>query len=415
MMLRALVPFLAQFLALFLALLLPLARPAEAQLTRDAKALAEFSGKLDAASRAPDFVGLSVIVVENGETTLVRTYGVRQAGGSEPVTPDTVFRLASLSKGFAAVLAEIEARDGRLKLSDKAVRYVPNFQLRTPADTEKVTLEHILSHRVGLPPYAYDNLLEAGLSPFEILGRYKGVKLVCPVGDCFAYQNAAFDMIAPAIEAVSGAAYGEVLNRRVFDPLGMATASVGFRGLAATGNWARPHVRREDAWVPTTVRETYYQLAAAAGVNASITDMGKWLVALTGLRPDVLSADLLSDIRRPRIGTPVETRRQKALQMPVTETNYALGWRVTTYAGETLVSHTGSVEGYLAHIAFLPERKAGIAVLSNTRGARVMKIVPMWLDSELGLPPTDWMRLDEAFGGTAAEDAAGPPLAPGVR
>ncbi len=87
---------------------------------------------------------------------------MRAAGGSEPVTPDTVFRLASLSKGFAGTLAVMEARDGKLDLQQKVISLVPEFKLKRPGDAQKVTFEDVLSHRTGLPPYAYDNLLESG-------------------------------------------------------------------------------------------------------------------------------------------------------------------------------------------------------------------------------------------------------------
>ena len=131
-------------------------------------------------------------------------------------------------------------------------------------------------------------------------------------------------------------------------------------------------------------------------------------MAQIGTRPDIIPPDVLEDLRTPRINTAAETRRQIALKMPVTKTAYGLGWRVSTYAGYTLVQHSGSVEGYISHVAYLPERRTGIAILSNSRGARAPKIIPMWLDYELDLPKTDWMRLDEipGFATAAADDPA---------
>jgi beta-lactamase class C len=389
------------------------AAPASAQLTRAAQAkivwenqqLADFSKALDASSIAPDFVGLAVAVVKHGQVALVRTYGVREAGKPDKVTPDTVFRLASLSKGFAATLAEMEIRQGKFLLGDPVAKSVPEFRLPTQEATDAVTVEDILSHRTGLPPYAYDNLLEAGVPPLEVLGRYADVKLLCAVGTCYGYQNSAFNMIATIIEKTTGKAYADELRAKVIEPLGLKTVSVGLKGLMSTGNWARPHRRIRNAWQPTTVKPAYYEVPAAGGVNASINDLAAWMIAQMGGRPDVIPADILADLRTPRTATPAETRRARVLKMPVRDTRYGLGWRIYTYAGHTLYTHSGVVEGYFSQISWLPESKDGIVILSNSRGARAGKILPMWLDYELGLKKTDWMKMDDLAEATAAGTA----------
>jgi beta-lactamase class C len=119
------------------------------------------------------------------------------------------------------------------------------------------------------------------------------------------------------------------------------------------------------------------------------------MIAQMGERPEVLSPAVLDEAHRKRISTPAEISRQRSLKTPVTDTYYGLGWRTYIYAGEKMISHTGRVEGYFAQIAWLPKEKDGIVVLSNTRGSRVTKIVPTWLDYELSLPKTDWLRMGE--------------------
>jgi beta-lactamase class C len=397
-----------RFLAALLSLAaLVFAPAASAQLSKEAQDLRAFGAELDRVSQAPDFVGLAVTVVKDGNVWMTKTYGVREAGKPDPITPDTVFRVASVSKGFAATLASIEEHEGHFNYSDPIVNAVPAFRMKSKEQTNAITVEDILSHRAGLPPFAYDDLLEAGMAPMEILAKYASVRPSCPVGQCYGYQNSAFNMVANVIERSTGESYVARLKRRIFDPLGMKTASTGSAGLVATGNWARPHVRKGDVWVAAPTKEPYYLLPAAAGVNASITDLGKWLIAQTGNRPDILPTAVLEDLRTPRINTAAETRRQIALKMPVTKSGYGLGWRISTYAGHTLVQHSGSVEGYIAHVAYLPERRTGIALLSNSRGGRAPKIIPMWLDYELGLPKTDWMRLNEIPGFEAASAEPG--------
>jgi beta-lactamase class C len=381
---------------------------ASAQLTKEAQALRVFAAELDDAAKAPDFVGLAVAVVKKGKVDLMRTYGVREAGGNEKVTPDTVFRLASLSKGFASTLAALEQNDGKLNLQTPVVTLVPEFKLKRPGDAARVTFEDVLAQRTGLPPYAYDNLLEAGTPPKQILSQYAKVKQTCAPGECFTYQNVAFNMIATQIEKATGKSYGAELRDRILAPLGMKTASTGLYELTATGNWARPHKRVGDGWASVPVTDYYYKVPAAGGVNASITDLSKWLIAQMGHRTDVLPVKVLDYVHTKRIATPPETSRQRSLKTPVTETSYGLGWRRYTYAGHQLLTHSGSVEGYIAQIAWLPAQDAGIVILSNTRGSRAAKILPTWLDYQLGLEKTDWFRLQEI-----TQAAATPAIASG--
>lgn len=395
---------LAFCLSVSLALLAPGA--ASAQLTKEAQALRNFAQELDNASTAPDFVGLAVAVVKDGRIELVRTYGVREAGGQEKVTPDTVFRLASLSKGFASTLAVLEQSEGKLDLKTRVTTLVPEFKLKRQADADRVTFENVLSQTTGLPPYAYDNLLEAGTPPSQILSAYAKVKQTCAPGECYTYQNVAYNMITVAIEHATGQSYAAELRKRLLDPLGLRTASVGLRELSATGNWARPHRRVGEGWAPVPVTDYYYKVPAAGGVNASITDLAKWLIAQMGHRTDVLSKAVLDEAHRKRISTPPETSRQRSLKTPVTETSYGLGWRSYTYAGHKLLTHSGSVEGYISQIAWLPEYDTGIVILSNTRGSRAAKILPTWLDYQLGLEKTDWFRLGEIAEAAAAAAAA---------
>jgi beta-lactamase class C len=383
---------------------------AQAQLTKEVIALNDFAAELDYAATAPDFVGLAVAVVKDGKVALVRTYGVREAGRNEKVTPDTVFRIASLSKGFAGTLAAMEVKKGKLDLSEKVVSIIPQFKLRKSADTAAVTLEDVLSHRTGLPPYAYDNLLEAGTAPLDILAKYGAVRPICAVGDCFSYQNTAFNIIAPAIERATGNSYAKELQTFILDPLGMNSTSLGRAGLTATGNWARPHRRRGQDWYSVPVTDPYYKVPAAGGVNSSIIDLSKWMIAQMGERPEVIPADALDEAHRKRISTPAENSRTRSLKLPVSSTYYGLGWRTYDYAGHKLINHSGSVEGYFAQIAWLPEKRDGIVVLSNSRGSRATKIVPAWLDYELGLTKTDWFRMGDialAAAPTAAATASG--------
>jgi beta-lactamase class C len=358
---------------------------------------------LKQAMQTGDFVGLAVAVVRNGEVTFLRTYGETEIGSSAPVNEDTLFRIASLSKGFASTMVGLAVTEGKLSLTAPVTGFAPELAL--PRSAEKsLTLAHLLSHRTGLPPNAYDNLLEAGISPDAILPQFHKVQPICPASDCYAYQNITYDLAGRALSKAYGEPFAELIEERLFKPLGMTTASYGLDGLVLSGNWARPHTRKSQKdpsmpahpWTLIEVKAPYYATPAAGGVNASIRDMAQWLKAQLGDTPDVLPAGVLDLIHAPQVSTPSETRRIRDALPDLRSSHYAYGWRVYEYAGQTVVAHGGSVDGYGAQIMFLPEQDVGIVVLSNTRARRVWRIAPMFLDLILGQPPRDWLALQEA-------------------
>jgi beta-lactamase class C len=375
--------------------------PGAAAYAADAFEFSELEKSLDAAFATGDFVGLSVAVVKGGETRFLKTWGVVEAGGAA-VTPSTVFRVGSLSKGFASSLAGMAMTQGLISPEDPVTRFAPELKLAGGAE-KSLQLGHILSHQTGLPPNAYDNLLESDVPVAEIYPRYRNVKLICPVGKCYSYQNIAYDIIGSAISSAYGTTYAEALETRLFAPLGMNTASVDEAGLARTGDWARPHTRKlvsktgeiYEPWREIAVKPAYYRIPAAGGVNASILDMTAWLKAQMGLAPETLPPAILDLIHTPRIISPAETARMRRVSPRFHAAQYAFGWRLYNYGGAPLIAHAGTVDGYAAQIAWLPEKGAGIVILSNARSKRLWRILPTFLDLELGLPREDWLALGE--------------------
>lgn len=344
-----------------------------------------FDKMLSETVNSNNMVGLAAAVIRGGEVSFMRTYGVRDITSVDQVTPQTTFRIASLSKAFAATVAIQLDQKNKLSLNDRVIKSNNDFQLKSQAQTNSATLNHVLSHRLSLPPYAYDNLLEAGTEPNKILRAMKSVKPICKVGSCYAYQNVGFNMIASAIEVADEKTYVASVNERLFKPLEMVGASFGKDGLMSNDNWARSYTRRRtQAWRAVSVKQAYYDVPAAGGVNANIVDMSKWLVAQLGHRPNVLTPQTLEHLQTIQTATPRESRRVRYMSH-VTQTHYGLGWRIYQYGGTKVVNHSGSVEGYGAQIAFLPDRDVGIVLLTNSKTRAFWRILPTFLDMELGL------------------------------
>lgn len=364
----------------------------------DEAALARFADQLEQAARTPDFVGLAVAVVEDGDIVLTRTYGYTEIDGIEPVTPYTVFPVASVSKGFAATLAGLLAHEGALDFQTPIAAYAPEFKLRNEVGGRKATIDYVLSHRLGLPPNAYDNLLEANIPVTDIVARLRGVKTVCRLGDCYSYQNVAYNLLTPTIETVDARPYAEALQERIFDPLYMTTASVGFERLTESETWAKPHARRTPTsrWHEQRVTSAYYNTPAAGGVNATINDMALWLIAQMGHAEDVIPSEVLAELHAPRVNSPRETRRWRWVRGRIKRTHYGYGWRIYDYAGHNAIAHSGGIHGFRSQIAFLPDADVGLVALWNSTGNRGWGLMPSLFDAYLGLEDGNWLKLDTA-------------------
>lgn len=342
-----------------------------------------------------DMVGLAVAVVADDRVLLQETAGVTRLGGQEAVTDQTVFRIASLSKGFAATLSALLVEQGTMGWDDVVATSVPVFDLVETGESQ-VTVETLLGQSTGLPHFAYDNLLEAQIKVDRILSRLSEVELMCPVGSCYSYQNVAFSAIAPLVEAKTGKPWAEVMRDTLFQPLGMSGATHGRDALVASSSWAEPHMRTRRGWVTGRVKETYYRVAPASGINASLEDMVIWLKAQMGQNGQVLDDSLLTRLHSPRVKSTRELYAPRWRRHRISQAHYALGWRIFDYEGRQLVFHGGGVAGYRAQIAFMPELKLGMVAMWNSSSGRGWGLLPTLYDKALGLRSRDWMDLGSA-------------------
>ncbi|PKP99275.1 MAG: serine hydrolase, partial [Alphaproteobacteria bacterium HGW-Alphaproteobacteria-13] len=251
-------------------------------------------GQLSALSRRPEMAGLAVAVVEDGELRFVRAYGVADASTGAPVTPHTLFRWASVSKTATGVLAAALASDGAVDLD----RPVGDWRtsLRLPGGAEaRVTLDELLSQRTGLTKNAYDEKLEDGQDPALLRASLAAAPLQCEPRTCHTYQNIAFDAASEILAEAANKPFPDAIEDRFFRPLGMVGAGYGMERLTGAKDWARPH----HNGLAGPVKEAYWRVPAAAGVESDIVDLATWMQAMMGSRPDVLPPAVLALAHRP--------------------------------------------------------------------------------------------------------------------
>lgn len=348
--------------------------------------LAEFRTRLNQAARDDRTVGLAAAVIENRQPVLIYTHGETAAGSGEAVTRETVFRAASLTKSFTGTLLAQLEYEGLINLDAP----VPADILRLKSGVTPTWLQ-LVSHQTGLPPNAYDNLIEAGRDPVYARRRLAEVDLICGTGECYTYQNIAFGASQTLIEQATGMSYQEAVHHYLFEPYGLDSASVGADELRDADSWARPHRGWRRAFDRPGNPDTHYDgLPAAAGINLTLDDLIAWAQAhmadYGGVPPEV----------RDRAWTPYvnslrETVGLREVRARVDETAYGIGWRIYRWGDRTLVMHSGYLSGYGAQIVMEPETGFAFVALWNADTRAPWRLWPTVMDLRTGAGPGDWL------------------------
>jgi CubicO group peptidase (beta-lactamase class C family) len=365
-----------------------------------------------ASSPAP---GLAYGVVADGELVHFGGLGGLTVGGPAP-SPDSVFRIASMTKSFTAAVLLALRDEGRLALDDPAARHVPELaSLRGPTcDSPAVTLRHLATMTAGFPtddPWG-DRMLPMGSEEFDaIIAR--GFSFARPPGVGFEYSNLGYALLGRAIAAVSGRPYAEVVASRLLRPLGLT--ATGFEAPADDGDLAIGYRRRfaeeeatGDAWVALPFA-AHGEFAAMGGLYSSVADLATWIGELTDAFPprDDGEAD------RPLCRASRREMQQAQCRIPAVPvgpgglltSGYGLGLGVThDPARGSLVGHPGGLPGFGSAMRWHPEAGVGVVALLNSTYAPAEPPVIAALDALV--PPRVSAGAEEVWPETlAARDA----------
>ncbi len=328
-----------------------------------------------------EIIGAGVSIVKGNSILFSGGFGKRKAELKKNINAQTVFRLGSLSKGFAGVLAGMFVNEGLLNWDSKIEDYVDDFQLGSAANTSKITLAKIMSHTSGTPYHSYTNLVEAGLDLSDIAKRFKNIKPISEPGEMYSYQNAIFALSGILMEKTSGKSINLSLKERIFQPLGMINASTDYKTLMANNNIAYPHRKTSHGWRTRKINQKYYNAVAAGGINASAVDMAKWMRFLLGHNPEVADNSVLKAVFKPEIEITGNAHYYQHWPGHIFS-HYAQGWRLHEFKEEKtgeveiMVHHGGAVSSYRNEIAIYPSKDLGICVLFNSNTPLAQTVIP---------------------------------------
>jgi CubicO group peptidase (beta-lactamase class C family) len=339
--------------------------------------------------------GLAITVVHKDEVLFLRGFGVRKAGTAQPVTADTVFQLASVSKPIASTIVASVVGDKVVTWDDPIIKHVPSFQMDNPYVTRAVTLRDMFCHRSGLPDHAGDLLEDLGFDRATILHRLRFL----PTGNRFratyAYTNFGLTAAAVAAARAAGTSWDDLAAARLYRRLGMTRTSSRVADFAAAPNRALLHVRVGGRWVARYTRDPETE-SPAGGVSSSVRDLARWLRlqlatgTFEGQR--VIDAAALAETHRPQIISAVPHR-------PATDRAgfYGLGWNADYGDQERVrLSHSGAFNlGAATNVTLLPSEQLGIVALTNARPIGVPEaLTRSFLDLVLtGTLAQDWLAL----------------------
>jgi len=296
--------------------------------------------------------GVALGVVKDGRETL-RGFGVTNLDNPQPITPETVFALASISKTVTTTAIMRLVEQGKIDLSAPVRRYLPDFKVQDEAATRDVAIWHLLTHTPG-----WEGQLTPEDRGTDTLARFvetmKDLPQLAAPGEVWSYNNAGFTVAGRVIEAVTGQPIHDALRTLVFQPIGLTRAftrledvasfpfSVAHRGAAGRGSVIRPLMKSSSV--------------TAGGVSMSLGDLIKYAEfhmgdgTANGTR--VLSPASLALMQTPRV-------RKNG-----TDEDMGLGWHLRGIGGVMTAAHGGTL-GHCLLVELVPERHMAIAILTN--------------------------------------------------
>lgn len=355
---------------------------------------------LEEARRALDVPGMSVAVVHEGETVFARGFGERTLGSGDEVDERTLFAIGSATKAFTAAGVAMLVDAGEVAWGDRVTKHLPSLRLHDPYPTAELRILDMLSHRSGLP--RGDMIwYGSGMEREEILDRLPELEPASSFRSAFGYQNIMYLAAGEMIEAVSGAAWDEWVQARIFEPLEMRESNTTISALSGIENVASPHAEVEEQIIPVPWRNID-NMAPAGSINSNARDMARWVAMLLNEgapakgegegddAPALLTPGSLLVMWTPH-SIATATGPAGALRAESHFLLYGLGWFLQDYRGEKVVQHGGNIDGMSALVAMLPERELGVVVLTNMNGSVLpAAVVNEVFDAFLGVDDHDW-------------------------
>jgi CubicO group peptidase (beta-lactamase class C family) len=300
--------------------------------------------------------GVSLLVNKDGQTVLAKGYGLANVEHQVAVKPETVFQSGSVGKQFTSTAVMMLVEEGKIGLDDKICKYFTN----APLSWANITVRSLLTHTSGLGSYPSDFDLRRDYKEDELLTKVMATPLTFEPGEKWSYSNLGYLTLGVLISKVTGKFYGDFLQERIFEPLGMTTARIISEADIITNRAAGYRLvedkLKNQEWVSPTMNST-----ADGSLYLTVYDLAKWDAAL-------YTDKLLKRSSLDQMWTPVTLNNGKTHP-------YGFGWSVVDVRGHRLLHHSGAWQGFQCDIQRYVDDKLTVIGFDNLVQSNLERIV----------------------------------------
>ena len=315
---------------------------------------AQVDSAVEAQRKVQQIPGVSIVVCREGKIVKATGYGLANVELDVPVTPETIFQTGSVGKQFTSMAILMLLEEGKVALDDKITTYIPE----APATWKDVTVRNLLTHTSGIADYGgEEDTMGKGVINFrkdyteeELIQAFSKMPMDFAPGEKWSYSNTGYVLLGIIIHRVTGKFYGDILQERIFKPLGMtSTRIISEADIVSHRSSGYRLVKGElknQEWVSPTLNTT-----ADGALYTNVLDLAKWDAALDARK-------LVQPSSYELMWTPVKLNSGKTYP-------YGFAWDVTTKNGHRLVAHDGAWQGFTMNITRYLDDRLTVIVMTN--------------------------------------------------
>ena len=332
--------------------------------------------------------GVALAIIKNGKVIFSEGFGYRDIKNKKKVTAQTIFAIASCSKAFTTMAMGVLADEKKLDWDKPVKEYMPEFRLFDSFSTERITPKDLVTHRSGLP--RHDNVwYKSKLKRNELMKRLAYLEPTKDLRTLYQYNNLMFMAAGVLVEKISGMSWENFIQQKIFNPLNMKNSNCSVSETPKFPDYSLPYLQQKNKikMIPFLDIDA---IGPAGSINSCISDMSNWVLLHLNQgkfkKKIIISTDQIKQMHTPQMinSDPNPFSEMKFI-------NYGLGWSVQSYRGYKMVTHGGSIDGFMSRTSFMPDAKIGVIALINLDSSPFAQIVTYKaFDVMLGLKSIDW-------------------------
>jgi CubicO group peptidase (beta-lactamase class C family) len=335
--------------------------------------------------------GLAIAVVKGSNIIYAQDFGQRDVAQNLPVTPQTLFPIASCTKAFTTEAMAMLVDQGKLDWDTPVRAYIPSFKLYDAVATGRVTPRDLVSHRTGLPRHDMAWYNNTTVTRRELFERLQYLEPTKDLRSFWQYQNLMYMAAGYLVEILSEQSWEAFVQQHIFQPLEMERSNFDIMQTAReAGDYSHPYREIGDEVKEIPFYAAQAAIAPAGAIVSTIMEMSHW-VSMHLNRGTYKETRIISEQQVQQLHAPQMVMPQISQYPEIPFSSYAMGWVVEPYRGFPMIDHSGGIDGFRSLTTLFPTEQIGIVVLSNMGHLNIPEILTYHIFERLaGLSETPW-------------------------